>query len=173
MCWCKCWRSYPTCLSISGIMITITNTIAIPIAIISNSPRPNADISTHRWWDVGTSLRRKVSVWDLLVICSNCLPVQRNQRLELLTPRQWGIVRSWHGGRTKDMVQTMILTNNMLLAAIRRPPSAIIRTPNATRQTLPALCHLPYATWCLVPALDTSQYLAPATDTSQYLCSAT
>jgi hypothetical protein len=79
-------------------MITITNTIAmamamgfaiaftIAIAIISISPRPNAPAYCHNQWEAGTRFRWKISIGDLLSPSSNCLPFQRNLRLQLSTP---------------------------------------------------------------------------------------
>jgi hypothetical protein len=64
-------------------------------------------------------------------------------------------VRSCRSGRANDKVQTMISTDVMISATIRRPPPATCRTPHAThhaRLTLPATCHLPHASRCLAPA---------------------
>ena len=62
-------------------------------------------------------------------------------------------MRSCRGGHATDKVQTMMPTDVMILATIRRPPPATHHMPHAARQTLPTIRHL----------LHTSQYLASAT----------
>ena len=134
------------------IINTIAITIAIAIAIISISPRPNVHTCAHNWWEEDTRFRCKIWVGDMLTPRWNCLPLLRDLRLQLSTPWSWGIVRSCHGGRAKDKIEPMILTDLMISATIRRLPSATHHMPHAARQTLPTIHHLPSASRCLASA---------------------
>ena len=136
-------------------MITITNTntitiaIAIAIGTISISPRPNAHTYTHNRWEADTWFPWKICVGCLLSPSSNCLPFLWNRRLQLSTSWQWDIVRSCHGGRAKDKVQTMISTDVMISATICHPPPATRHPPPATRHPPPATRHPPPGAWHL------------------------
>jgi len=111
--------------------IADTITVAIPNAIFPVSPGPNAHTYAYNRWEAGTRFRWKIWVSDLLSPRSNCLPFLRNLRLQLSTPSVSGILRSCRGGHAKDKVQTLILTDVMILAAIP---------------------HLPHGSWCLASA---------------------
>jgi len=131
-------------------MITITNTITIAIAIaiaiagaiISISPRLNADTYAHNRWKAGSSFLWTIWVGDLPSPNSKCLPFLHNLTLQLSTPWQWGIMRSCYGGHAKDDIQTIILTGVTISATISHAPSA-------TRHPPPATCHPPTGAWLL------------------------
>jgi len=118
--------------------IGIANAIAIAIVTISISPRRNAHTYAHNRWEASTRFRWIIWVGDLLSPSSNCLPFLRNRRLQLSTPWPWGIMRSWHGGRAKDKVQTMISTDVMISATICHPPLATRHPPPSSRCLAPA-----------------------------------
>jgi len=122
--------------------ITSTITITITITILTISPRPNVHTYTQNRRETGCRLCWENWVGDLLSPRSNCLPFLQNLRLQLSTPWPWGIVRSCHGGRTKDKVQTTISTDVMISAN-----NAAYHLPHATRRPPPAAKHcLPYTT---------------------------
>jgi len=50
-------------------------------------------------------------------------------------------VRSCHGGRARDKVQTMISTDVMISATIRCPPSATHCTPHPSCLPVPGFCN--------------------------------
>jgi len=83
-------------------------------------------------------------VRNLLSSKFNYQPFLQHIPLQLSTPWPWGIVRSCHGGRTNDKVQTTILTNIRISANIR-----CLR--RATHCTLPAAC-LPWITTHYMPS---------------------
>jgi len=124
-------------------MITITNTInititiIIAIAIISISLRPNVHTYGHNQWEAGIRFYWKIWIGDLLSPRLDCLLLLRNQRLQLSTPWQWGIMRPCRSGHATDKIQTMISTNIMI-----RPPYAAHNLPHTK-------CHMPPAKYCL------------------------
>jgi len=124
-------------------MITTTDTITIAInsisiitiAIITNSPGPNANTYAHNPWEASSRFCLKISVADLLSPRSNCLPFLQNLRPQLSTPWSWGILRFCRGVRAEDKIQTIVYTDIMRSAA---------------GHLLPTTCHMPHAT-CLMP----------------------
>jgi len=122
------------------ITITVTNTIAIAIAIaiaISISPRLNAHTYAHNWWEAGTGFCWKIWVGDQLTSRLNCPPLLQNLRLRLSTPWPWGIMRSGRSVHAEDTDQTMISTDVMISATIRRQSPSTGDQPPATSLTPP------------------------------------
>ena len=110
----------------------------------SSASAPNAHAYTYNRWEMRSWFRWEIWVGDLLSPRSNCLPLLQNLRLQVSTPWLWGIVRFRYGGRAKDMIQTMILTDVMISAA-HPPLPAICQMTHTTNPALLATRCLPHA----------------------------
>jgi len=148
VCWCFDFdvdvANQPTWLSAFG---TIAVTVTVTRTIITISPGPNAHTYAQNRRETGCRFRCENWVGDLLSPRSKCLTFLQNLRLQLSTQWPWGDVRSCHGGRAKDKVQTTISTDVIISANIRRLLSA-----TATRYTLHAACHPPNTACQMPPA---------------------
>jgi len=112
-------------------MITITDTITITIitiAIVTISPGWNLHTYIRNGWEASSRVRCKIQVGDLFSTRFNCLPFLQNLRLQLSTPRPWGIVRSRRSGRAKIRFRLWY-----------RPPSWF--QPPPTRLLVPGPCN--------------------------------
>jgi len=98
-------------------------------------------------------------VTDLHSPRSHCLPSLQGRMLQLSTPWQWDIVRSCHSGRAEGMVQTMILTDVMILATIHCPPPATHHLPHAPCRPPNTARLTPSASLFLVPGVCNSASL--------------
>jgi len=116
-----------------------------PSAPLPSSPSAlNEHTYTHNQWEASNRFYWKVWVGDLLSPRCSCLPFLQNPRLQLSTPWPTGMVRSHHSGHTKIKVQTMILTNVMILVtATCLPPLASHLLPPASHLPVPSSCNLP------------------------------
>jgi len=119
-------------------MITISDTITI--AIVTISPGPNTHTYTHTLWEASSRFHRKIWVGDLLSPGSNCRPFMPNLGLQLSTPWPWGIVTSHRSRCAKDIVQTMISTDAMILSNICHQPPTTHYPPPASRLLVPGAC---------------------------------
>ena len=137
------WRSQPTTWpsTFSTITIIIKSTITIIFTIPTRSRGSKMFPYVWNQYQAGCRMCWVISVGEILSLRSNCLPFQKNMRLQLSTPRPWGMIRSCHGGCSKGNLQTTILTDIIISANISCVPPAIC-------QMLPATCHLPPATHC-------------------------
>ena len=135
--WCWCRHSQPTCLSASGTMITVTNSITM--AIITIRLRTNVHTYPHNWKAVDRRLCWKIWVRDLLSSRANWLPFPQNLTFQLSTRWLWGIVRCGRGEGGINMIQTTISTAVMMLATIF--------------SLQPTLYHLTATNYYLSPAL--------------------
>jgi len=123
------------------------------------SPRPNARTYAQNRRETGCRFRWENWVGDLLSPRSSCPPFLQNLRLQLSTPWPWGIVRSYHGGRVKDKVQTTISTDVMISANIHHLPPVTRHTLHAARHPPNTARHMPPASCLSVPGICNSASL--------------
>ena len=84
---------------------------------------------------MGSWLNWIIWVRDLLSPPSNCLPLFHHLWPQSLTPWPWGMVRSFCKRHTKFEVQTMILTNTIIVS------TTTSLSPPATPLSEPGTCH--------------------------------
>jgi len=134
--------------TIAVITIAIITIAIITITILSISSSPNGHTYAHNSWEASSRFRWNIWVGDLLSPRSNCLPFLQNQRLQLSTPGSWGIIRFRLSERAKHLIQTMVSTDVMnLAAATRHPPPATRLLPPASRYLSPGSWRLQLNRW--------------------------